>query len=125
MSTPSPASFAHYEMLSKIGSGGMGEVYLADDTKLGRKVAIKFLNEKYSQDEDLLNRFVQEAKAASALNHPNLITVYEIGEHDGSHYISTEFIEGKTLRERMKERLTFDDALSIAVQTAEALAAAH
>lgn len=125
MTTPQRASFGHYEIRSLIGSGGMGEVYLADDTKLGRKVAIKFLNEKYSQDEDLLNRFVQEAKAASALNHPNLITVYEIGEHDGSHYISTEFIQGKTLRERMKERLTFDDALSIAVQTAEALAAAH
>jgi serine/threonine protein kinase/Tfp pilus assembly protein PilF len=125
MTTPQRASFGHYQIRSLIGSGGMGEVYLADDTKLGRKVAIKFLNEKYSQDEDLLNRFVQEAKAASALNHPNLITVYEIGEHDGSHYISTEFIEGKTLRERMRERLTFDDALSIAVQTAEALAAAH
>jgi eukaryotic-like serine/threonine-protein kinase len=119
------ASFGHYEIRSLIGSGGMGEVYLADDKKLGRKVAIKFLNEKYSKDEDLLSRFIQEAKAASALNHPNLITVYEIGEHEGSHYMSTEFIDGKTLRERMKERLTFDDALSIAVQTAEALSAAH
>src|SRR5215212_8975998 len=119
------ASFGHYEIRSLIGSGGMGQVYLADDTKLGRKVAIKFLNEKYSKDEDLLSRFIQEAKAASALNHPNLITVYEIGEHDGSHYMSTEFIDGKTLRDRMKERLTFDDALSIAVQTAEALSAAH
>lgn len=118
-------SFGHYEIVSLIGTGGMGEVYLADDTKLGRKVAIKFLNEKYSKDEDLLNRFIQEAKAASALNHPNLITVYEIGEHDGSHYIATEYIEGKTLRERMKQRLTFDDALSISVQTAEALSAAH
>lgn len=119
------ASFGHYEIRSLIGSGGMGEVFLADDTKLGRKVAIKFLNEKYSKDDDLLRRFVQEAKAASALNHPNLITVYEIGEHDGAHYMSTEFIDGKTLRERMKERLTFDDALSIAIQTAEALSAAH
>ena len=124
-STPARDSFGHYQILSMIGSGGMGEVYLADDTKLGRRVAIKFLNEKFSKDEDLLNRFIQEAKAASALNHPNLITVYEIGEHDGAHYISTEFIDGKTLRERMKERLTFDDALSIAVQTAEALSAAH
>ena len=100
-------------------------MYLADDTRLGRKVAIKFLNEKYSKDEDLLNRFVQEAKAASALNHPNLITVYEIGEHEGSHYISTEYIDGKTLRERMKERLSFDEALSIAIQTAEALSTAR
>lgn len=118
-------SFGHYRILSLLGTGGMGEVYLADDTKLGRKVAIKFLNEKYSKDDDLLNRFIQEAKAASALNHPNLITVYEIGEHDGSHYMASEFIEGKTLRERMKERLSFDEALSISVQTAEALSAAH
>ncbi len=122
---PAKASFGHYQVLSLLGSGGMGEVYLADDTRLGRKVAIKFLNEKYSKDEDLLNRFVQEAKAASALNHPNLITVYEIGEHEGSHYISTEYIDGKTLRERMKERLSFDEALSIAIQTAEALSTAH
>jgi len=119
------SSFGHYQILSMIGAGGMGEVYLADDTKLGRKVAIKFLNEKYSKDEDLLNRFIQEAKAASALNHPNLITVYEIGEHDGSHYMAAEFIEGMTLRERMKERLTFEEALSISVQTAEGLSAAH
>ena len=125
MATPQRASFGHYQILSLLGSGGMGEVYLADDTRLGRKVAIKFLNEKYSKDEDLLNRFIQEAKAASALNHPNLITVYEIGEHDGSHYMAAEYIDGQTLRERMKERLTFDDALSIAVQTAEALSAAH
>ena len=127
MSTQQPAraSFGHYQINSLIGSGGMGEVYLADDMRLGRKVAIKFLNEKYSKDEDLLNRFVQEAKAASALNHPNLITVYEIGEHEGSHYMAAEFIDGQTLRERMKNKLTFDDALSIAVQTAEALSAAH
>ena len=103
----------------------MGDVYVADDTKLGRKVAIKFLNEKFSKEESLLSRFIQEAKAASALNHPNILTVYEIGEHDGAHYISTEFIEGKTLRERMKHRLTFDETLSITVQTAEALSAAH
>ncbi|MGI8812236.1 MAG: protein kinase domain-containing protein [Pyrinomonadaceae bacterium] len=118
-------SFAHYERLSQIGSGGMGDVFIADDTKLGRKVAIKFLNEKFSKDSALLGRFKREAKAASALNHPNILTVYEIGEHDGSHYISTEYIEGKTLRERMKERLTFDEILSIVVQTAEALSAAH
>jgi serine/threonine protein kinase/Flp pilus assembly protein TadD len=103
----------------------MGDVYLADDTKLGRKVAIKFLNEKFSKDETLLSRFIQEAQAASALNHPNILTVYEIGEHDGTHYISTEFIDGKTLRDRMRERLTFDEILSIAIQTAEALSAAH
>ena len=125
MSTKTRASFAHYEIRSQIGSGGMGDVYLADDTKLGRKVAIKFLHEKFSKDEGLLNRFIQEAKAASALNHPNILTVYEIGEHEGKHYISAEFIDGKTLRERMRKRLTFDETLSIMVQTAEALSAAH
>ena len=125
MSTKPRDSFAHYEIRSQIGSGGMGDVYLADDTKLGRKVAIKFLHEKFSKDEGLLNRFIQEAKAASALNHPNILTVYEIGEHEGKHYISAEYIDGKTLRERMKQRLTFDETLSIMVQTAEALSAAH
>ncbi len=125
MATPKRDSFAHYEIRSQIGSGGMGDVYLADDTKLGRKVAIKFLHEKFSKDEGLLNRFIQEAKAASALNHPNILTVYEIGEHEGKHYISAEYIDGKTLRERMKQRLTFDETLSIMVQTAEALSAAH
>src|SRR3982751_377013 len=125
MPTTSKASFAHYENLSQIGSGGMGEVFVADDTKLGRKVAIKFLNEKFSREEALLNRFVQEAKAASALNHPNILTVYEIGDDSGTHYIATEFIDGKTLRERIKHRLTFDETLSIMIQTAEALSAAH
>ena len=125
MSTQPRDSFAHYEIRSQIGSGGMGDVYLADDTKLGRKVAIKFLHEKFSKDEGLLNRFIQEAKAASALNHPNILTVYEIGEHEGKHYISAEYIDGKTLRERMKQRLSFDETLSIMVQTAEALSAAH
>jgi len=103
----------------------MGEVFLARDTRLDRQVAIKFLNQKFSKDEGLLNRFIQEAKAASALNHPNILTVYEVGETDGAHYIATEYIDGKTLRERMKSRLTFDDTLSIMVQTAEALSAAH
>lgn len=125
MTTQPRASFAHYEIISPIGSGGMGEVYLARDTKLGRQIAIKFLSEKFSQDEALLNRFIQEAKAASALNHPNILTVYEIGEHEGQHYISSEYIDGTTLRERMKSRLSFDETLSIVVQTAEALSAAH
>ncbi|MBA3353362.1 MAG: protein kinase [Blastocatellia bacterium] len=125
MPTQTRDSFAHYEIISPIGSGGMGEVFLARDTKLGRQVALKFLNEKFSKDEALLNRFIQEAKAASALNHPNILTVYEIGEHDGSHYMSAEFIDGKTLRQRMRSRLTFDETLAIIVQTAEALSAAH
>lgn len=115
----------HFRILSKIGSGGMGDVFLADDTTLDRKVAIKFLNQKFSKDEALLSRFIQEAKAASALNHPNILTVYEIGDHDGMQYMSAEYIDGKTLRERMKSRLTFDEIMSISIQTAEALSAAH
>ena len=105
----------------------MGEVYLADDTKLGRKVAIKFLNEEFSRDADKLRRFVQEAKAASALNHPNILTVYEIGEVDGKNYIAAEFIEGKTLREQFfgKESLPLGSVLHFGIQIAEALAAAH
>jgi serine/threonine-protein kinase len=115
----------HYRILEKLGSGGMGEVYLAEDMRLDRKVAIKFLNEEFSQDANKLKRFIQEAKAASALNHPNIITVYDVGEHDGVNFIATEFIDGKTLRERMNERLTFDETLSILIQTAEAVSAAH
>lgn len=103
----------------------MGEVYLAEDTRLKRKVAVKFLNEECSRDAETLKRFIQEAKAASALNHPNIMTVYEVGEHNGVNFIATEFIEGKTLRQRMKERLTFDETLSILIQAAEALSAAH
>ena len=80
----------HYRIVSKIGSGGMGEVYLAEDTKLDRKVAIKFLHDEYSKDADKLGRFIREAKAASALNHPHILTVYEIGEVDDTNYIATE-----------------------------------
>lgn len=89
-----------YKIVSAIGKGGMGEVFLAQDTKLDRKVAIKFLNEEFSKDADKLNRFIQEAKAVSALNHPNILTVHEIGENGDSNYIVTEFIEGKTLRDQ-------------------------
>src|SRR5215210_5835626 len=94
----------HYHILSAIGAGGMGEVFLAQDTRLDRQVAIKFLNEEFSKDADKLNRFIREAKAASALNHPNILTVYEIGETDETNYIVTEFIEGKTLREHLSHK---------------------
>ncbi len=116
-----------YEIIKLLGAGGMGEVYLAEDTKLDRKVAVKFLNEEWSLDANKLKRFVQEAKAASALNHPNIITVYEIGEEAGKNYISTEFIEGETLRDHFseKELIPLDDILKIGEQIAEALAAAH
>ena len=117
----------HYRIVSKIGAGGMGEVYLAQDTKLDRKVAIKFLHEEFSKDPNKLSRFVQEAKAASALNHPNILTVYEIGEVDGKNYIATELIDGKTLREHLshRESLQLNVILKIGVQVSEALAAAH
>lgn len=120
-------ALSHYRIVSKIGAGGMGEVYLAEDTRLGRKVAIKFLSEQFSRDADKLDRFVQEAKAASALNHPNILTVYDIGESDGKNYIATEYIEGKTLRERIRPRspMQLDEILAITLQVAEALAAAH
>jgi serine/threonine protein kinase/tetratricopeptide (TPR) repeat protein len=120
-------TLSHYRIVSKIGAGGMGEVYLAQDTRLDRKVAIKFLHEEFSKDADKLNRFIQEAKAASALNHPNILTVYEIGEVDGKNYIATELIDGKTLREHLshQESLPLNTILKIGVQVAEALSAAH
>jgi serine/threonine protein kinase/Tfp pilus assembly protein PilF len=120
-------TLSHYRIISKIGAGGMGEVYLAQDTRLDRKVAIKFLNEEFSQDADKLKRFIQEAKAASALNHPNILTVYEIGEVDSKNYIATELIDGHTLRQQLsqKEPLSLNEILKIGVQVAEALSAAH
>jgi eukaryotic-like serine/threonine-protein kinase len=116
-----------YKIISAIGKGGMGEVFLAQDTKLDRKVAIKFLNEEFSRDADKLNRFVQEAKAVSALNHPNILIVHEIGESADSNYIVTEFIEGRTLRESLspKQTISLNQILKIGVQVAEALSAAH
>jgi len=115
----------HYRILSLIGEGGMGRVYLAEDTKLHRKVSLKFLSTTVTQDNERLRRFEQEARAASALNHPNIITIHEIGEEDGHHFIATEFIEGQTLRERLRSPLDLDEALEIAIQVASALVAAH
>ena len=116
----------HYEIRSKIGEGGMGEVYLAHDAKLDRKIALKILSSDVAPDPSRINRFVQEAKAASALNHPNIITIHEIDSYEQGHFIATEFIDGATLRERLrKAQLTVSDALDIAGQTAAALAAAH
>src|SRR4051812_29053212 len=91
-----------YEIRAKIGAGGMGEVYLAQDPRLDRKVALKILPDDVASDRDRVQRFVQEAKAASALNHPNIITIYEIDQIDSTFFIATEFIDGTTLRERMK-----------------------
>src|SRR5687767_9018492 len=115
-----------YEVISLIGSGGMGDVYLARDKKLDRKVAIKVLNEKYEKQEANIERFIQEAKAASALNHPNILVIHEIGETEGSHFIVSEYVDGKTLRDVLNERtLSVSEALDIAMQVANALAAAH
>jgi len=116
----------HYKVLDALGSGGMGEVYLARDTKLGRKIALKFLSGAFTKDEERVRRFQQEARAASALNHPNLITIFEIGEVESVHFISTEFIEGETLRGRMAPgRMSTMDICDVAIQVASALTAAH
>jgi len=115
-----------YEIRSKLGQGGMGEVYLAQDTKLDRIVAVKLLTADIANDKNRMNRFVQEAKAASALNHPNIITIHEIDETVLGQFIATEFIDGDTLRERMKrDSLPLDEVVDIAVQIANALSAAH
>jgi serine/threonine-protein kinase len=115
-----------YEAISPLGAGGMGEVYLAMDTRLGRKVALKLLPSNYTHDAERVRRFGQEARAASALNHPNIVTIHEIGETDSFHFIATEFIEGETLRERMTNtRMTLSEALDVAAQIAAALQAAH
>jgi serine/threonine protein kinase/Tfp pilus assembly protein PilF len=114
-----------YEIRSKIGAGGMGEVYLAQDTKLDRRVALKILPADVAAHPDRMKRFVQEAKAASALNHPNIITIYEIDETDSGHFIATEFIDGETLREREQKPLKLGESLDVATQIASALGAAH
>ncbi|HEU0252469.1 MAG TPA: protein kinase [Pyrinomonadaceae bacterium] len=115
-----------YQVLAFISRGGMGEVYLAEDKRLGRKVALKLLPATFTTDDDRLRRFEQEARAASALNHPNIITIYEIGHASGSHFIATEFVEGETLRHRLsRSGLTLSEALNIAMQVADALSAAH
>src|SRR5215510_7947886 len=104
----------------------MGEVYLAQDTRLDRKVALKILPAEVAADPDRMKRFVQEAKAASGLNHPNIITIYEIDQADSTSFIATEFIEGATLRERMlAQPMPPGDVLTVAIQIASALAAAH
>src|SRR6266567_4297112 len=116
------ATLSHYRIVSKLGAGGMGEVYLAEDKKLNRKVALKILPAEVASNQERMRRFVQEAKAASALNHPNIITIHEVGEADSRHFIATEFIDGETLRQRMKHgHLKVTDLLEIATQAAGAL----
>lgn len=118
--------FASYEIASFISRGGMGEVYLAQDRRLNRKVALKVLPASLTKEADRLRRFEQEARAASALNHPNIITIYEIVKVDSTHVIATEFVEGRTLRQVLSaEALDLSEALDIAIQIADALTAAH
>ena len=114
-----------YEIRSQIGAGGMGVVYLAEDTLLHRNVALKLLPVELANDRDRMARFQQEAFAASALNHPNIMTLFELGEADSLRFITTEHVDGETLRRRMGHRLSVLEALDVATQVASALAAAH
>jgi serine/threonine protein kinase/TolB-like protein len=120
------AQLAHYRIISMLGAGGMGEVYLAEDMRLRRKVALKVIARELTLDERELRRFEHEAQAASALNHPNILTVYEFGQAEGTLFIASEFIEGLTIRQKiMQGRLELNAALDISIQIAGALAAAH
>jgi serine/threonine protein kinase/tetratricopeptide (TPR) repeat protein len=120
------AHFSHYLILSKLGAGGMGEVYLAQDVELERRVALKILPADLEEDEENIRRFIQEAKSASALNHPNILTIYEVGRSEGLRYIATEYVRGQTLRNRLRSgKLSGNEILDISIQLAAALNAAH
>src|SRR6266513_1086319 len=119
-------TIGHYKISKRIGSGGMGEVYLAIDMTAGRKAALKLLPERFTGDAERLKRFQQEAHALVGLNHPNILTIYEIGEDHSTHYIASELIEGETLRQRlMRGGMEVGEAVDVAIQVASALAAAH
>jgi eukaryotic-like serine/threonine-protein kinase len=116
----------NYRIVRQLGSGGMGEVYLADDTRLNRKIALKLLPPKFTINPDRVRRFEREARAASALNHPNIVTIFEIGQSESAHFIVTEFVDGKTLRQLINEKpFKLSEALSVVIQVADALTGAH
>ncbi len=120
------STISHYKITEKLGEGGMGVVYKAEDTKLNRMVALKFLRSDALQDHEHKERFFREAQAAAGLNHPNISTIHEIDEAEGSPFIAMEFVEGETVKEKIKARpLKLDEAFDIAVQTAHGLQAAH
>jgi eukaryotic-like serine/threonine-protein kinase len=120
------STLSHYRIVAKIGEGGMGEVFLAEDTRLRRRVALKVLPEEVAADVDRLLRFEREAFAASALNHPNILTIFEFGAENGTHFLAAEFVDGESLRERMsRSTMTLTETLEIVIQIASALQAAH